>query len=347
MEGIMKVSKIVVHSLLKDEGQKIAAVDLSQNLLPVDNKSVLLIQRLDLSYRKSEIKNATFDVNDANIFTDKFEDYLQIKSDDSFLLFSQEAVTDLKNRVQNISQAKGGFLVFTEYQNELRDYVSVFLIRDTIGMLFKKNANTLSYVINPAEHLDLDKLAMACKIDVNKYHSGNGKYLSFIKRKMENISEYFINWISVKELESNRVSTDNLYQLINLVDLPVGPEGEVITREDFRTKVFDYVKSSPTKIININELSNHFYSHESHLVDCAEQNDITLDTEFQVDGKTMRKFIRIDLDYDGIYIRFSRDKLQKKIRIDPQNKKIVIIESEKLAAAVKKEIDHNGIEGAD
>ncbi|MGA3086073.1 MAG: nucleoid-associated protein [Thermodesulfobacteriota bacterium] len=342
----MKVSKIIVHSLLKDEGKKIAAVDLSQNLLPIDDKSDLLIQRLDLSYKKSEIKNATFDVNDATAFTDKFKDYLQIKNDASFLSFSHEAVKDLKNRVQNISQAKGGFLVFTEYQNELRNYISVFLIRDTIGMLFKKNANTQSYVINPAEHLDLDKLAMACKIDVNKYHAGNGKYLSFIKRKMENISDYFINWISVKELESNHVYTDSLYQLINLVDLPVGQDGEIITREDFRTKVFDYVQSSPTKIININELSNHFYSHESHLVDCAEQNNITLDTEFQADGKSMRKFIRIDLDYDGIYIRFSRDKLQEKIRIDPQNKSIVIIESKKLATALRKEIYHNGIDGA-
>ena len=99
--------------------------------------------------------------------------------------FPQETLKNLRDQVVNISPAKGGFLVFTDYENDLRDYVSVFLIRDTIGMLFKMDKGKSSFTINPAEHLDLDKLAMACKIDITKYKQDSGKYLSFIKRKME------------------------------------------------------------------------------------------------------------------------------------------------------------------
>jgi nucleoid-associated protein len=251
-------------------------------------------------------------------------------------------VRNLREKVENISPAKGGFLVFAEYGNDVRDYVSVFLIRDTIGMLFKMDKVKSSFIINPAEHLDLDKLAMACKIDILKYKADSGKYLSFIKRKMENISEYFINWIAVKERESNKIFTESLYELINQVDLPLDENNKEIPREILKAKIFDYVKSAPTKIININDLSRHFYPHESYLIDFAESHNISFDTVFQPDGRVMKKFIRIDLESDGIQIRFSRGELQKKIRFDDQNKNIVIIESEKFAADLRKEIEQYG-----
>jgi len=339
----MNVNKIVVHSLIKNENQQMASVDLSQDLLDINDMSVDLVQRLDASYRKTEITNAVFDDNHGNVFPKEFKDYLKHNNGDAaFLNFSQETIKNLREKVENISPAKGGFLVFTEYRNDERNYVSVFLIRDTIGMLFKKDKGKSSFIINPAEHLDLDKLAMACKIDLLKYESDSGKYLSFIKRKMENISEYFINWIAVKERESNKIFTDSLYELVNLVDLPLDENNKEIPREVFRARIFDYVKSAPTRIININDLSKFFYSHESYLVDFAEKHNITLDTEFQPDGRVMKKFIRIDLESDGIHIRFSRGELQKKIRFDDQNKNIVIIESEKFAADLRKEIEQNG-----
>ncbi len=338
----MKVNKIVVHSLNKIEGQQSASVDLSQELLHIDDMSLGLIQRLDASYRKSEITNAIFNDTNGNVFPKEFRDYIEQNTNDAFLVFSREAIKNLRDQVVNISPAKGGFLVFAEYKNDVRDYISVFLIRDTIGMLFKKDQGKTSFIINPAEHLDLDKLAMACKIDITKYKQNNGKYLSFIKRKMENISEYFINWISVKERESNKIFTENLYELINQVDLPRDEKGEKIPRDIFRSKIFDYVKFSPSKIININDLSKIFYSNESYLVDFAEKNDITIDTVFQPDGRVMKKFIRIDLDSDGIHIRFSRDELQKKVRFDQGNINIVIIESERFANDLRKEIEKHG-----
>jgi nucleoid-associated protein len=244
----MNVNKVVVHSLVKTEGQQSASVDLSQELLDIDDMAISLIQRLDASYRKTEMTNAIFDDTNGHIFPKEFNDYLKLNTDDAFLFFSQETIKNLRDQVVNISPAKGGFLVFAEYKNDVRDYVSVFLIRDTIGMLFKKDKGKSSFTINPAEHLDLDKLAMACKIDITKYKQDSGKYLSFIKRKMENISEYFINWIAVKERESNKIFTESLYALINLVDLPLDKDGVEIHREIFRSKIFDYVMSSPSNI---------------------------------------------------------------------------------------------------
>jgi len=335
----MKAQKIIVHSLIKKENQQKATVDLSHSLLGLDEMSLGLIEKLDDSYKNTQITYAVFNNDPADVFPAEFENYYRLNNDQAFLAFSQKAVTNLKQRVENISPAKGGYLVFTQYGINNRNYVAVFLIRDTVGVLFKKDHSKSAYVINPAEHLDLNKLAMACRVDLDYYSSKNGKYLSFMKRKMDDISDYFIKWISVQDRENNKTLTQSLYQLINIVDLPKNELGEETPREAFREQVFDYVKTS--KLVNIDELSEHFYSDSTFLRISAENNKIAINTEFKPDSKVMKKFVRIDLSSDGIQVRFSRGDLNTKIRIDEDNRNRVIIESAKFARELQKEIEIN------
>jgi nucleoid-associated protein len=203
-EAIMNVDKIVVHQLNKNEGQQRASVDLSHDLLDVDELSVNLVQKLDASYKRTEITYAFFDSANPNVFPVEFEKYTRSQTGDSFLAFSQKTALNLKDKVEGIAPAKGGFLVFSQYEVNERDYIGIYLIRDTVGILFRKDRGKSAFIINPTEHLDLDKLAMACKIDLGQYRENDGKYLSFMKRKMNDISESFVNWISVLDRESKK-----------------------------------------------------------------------------------------------------------------------------------------------
>jgi len=338
----MDVSKVVVHQLNKNEGEQRASVDISEELLDIDDLSTNLVRKLDASYRRTEITYAVFDDTNSNIFPDEFRRYIQRSDENSFLAFSKNAILNLKDKVESISPAKGGFLVFSQYEIDYREYIGIYLIRDTVGMLFRKNRGRSAFVINPTEHLDLDKLAMACRIDLDLYRAANGKYLSFMKRKMNDISEYFINWISVSDRESNKLLTKNLLSLVNLVDrLPVDENNQEISRDDFKIEVYRYVSTLTTKIVNLNDLSNHFYSDEMYLMDFAERNNISINTEFKPDASELKKFIQIDLESDGIHVQFSRKELNNKIRFDRQNRNIVIIESEQFADALRREINRN------
>lgn len=337
----MNVDKIVVHQLNKNEGQQRASVDLSEGLLDVDELSVNLVQKLDASYKKTEITYAFFDSTDQNVFPTEFENYIQNETGDSFLAFSQNTTRNLKDKVESIAPAKGGFLVFSRYSTNDREYIGIYLIRDTIGMLFRKDRGRSAFIINPTEHLDLDKLAMACKIDLGQYSANDGKYLSFMKRKMNDISEYFVNWISVSDRESNKILTKNLFSLINLASLPRDQNGQELSREAFRTEVYRYVSTLPTKIVNVNELSEHFYSDETYLADFAESNNISINTEFRPVSSEMKRFIQIDLEEDGIHVQFSRREINTKVRFDRQNRNIVIIDSERFANALRREIERN------
>lgn len=337
----MNVDKIVVHQLNKNDGQQRASVDLSQELLDVDELSVNLVEKLDASYARTQITYAFFDNANSNVFPLEFANYIQNETGDSFLAFSQNTIVNLKDRVESIAPAKGGFLVFCQYNTNDRDYIGIYLIRDTVGMLFRKDRGRSAYIINPAEHLDLDKLAMACKIDLGQYRANDGKYLSFMKRRMNDISEYFVNWISVTDRESNKILTKNLFSLINLANPPRDDNGQELSRETFRAEVFRYVSTLPTKMINMNELSEHFYSDETYLINFAESNNISINTEFRPDSSEMKKFVQIDLDEDGIHVQFSRREINTKIRFDRQNSNIVIIDSERFANALRSEIERN------
>lgn len=337
----MNVDKIVVHQLNKNEGQQRASVDISQDLLDVDELSVNLVQKLDASYKRTDITYAFFDSAGQNVFPVEFENYIGNGTGDSFLAFSQNTTINLKDKVESIAPAKGGFLVFSQYNTNDREYIGIYLIRDTIGMLFRKDRGRSAFIINPTEHLDLDKLAMACKIDLGQYRASDGKYLSFMKRKMNDISEYFINWISVSERESNKILTQNLFSLVNRASLPRDENGQELSREAFRTEVYRYVSTLPTKIVNVNDLSEHFYSDETYLANFAESNNISINTEFRPDNSEMKRFVQIDLESDGIHIQFSRRELNTKIRFDRQNRNIVIIDSERFANELRREIDRN------
>lgn len=340
----MNAKKIIVHFLIKNENQQKATIDLSQELLEINEKSLDLIERLNLSYKNTQITYAFFNDDGQNVFPIEFEKYYNKFSEKSFLEFSQKTAINLKEKIENISPAKGGYLVFCEYEVLNRSYIAVYLIRDTIGMLFRKDNNKSAFVIRSAEHLDLDKLAMACRINLEQYKAGGGKYLSFMKRKMYDISEYFINWISIQDRENNKTLTESLYELINTVDLPEDETGQEISRDIFRERVFNYISTLDTKIVNINDLSEHFYSNETFLRDYAETNNLSINTEFVPDNRIMKKFIRIDLDSDGIHVRFSREDLKTKIWFDEDHPNRVIIESEKFVGDLKREVEQGEVD---
>lgn len=307
----------------------------------MDELSVNLVQKLDASYKRTDITYAYFDQAGQNVFPNEFGNYIQNETGNSFLTFSQNTILNLKDKVESIAPAKGGFLVFSQYRINDRDYIGIYLIRDTIGMLFRKDRGRSAFIINPTEHLDLDKLAMACKIDLGHYRANDGKYLGFMKRKMNDISEYFVNWISVSDRESNKTLTQNLLSLINLASLPRDQDGQELSREAFRTEVYRYVSTLPAKMVNVNELSEHFYSDETYLANFAETNNISINTEFRPDSSEMKRFVQIDLEEDGIHVQFSRREINTKIRFDRQNRNIVIIDSHRFANALRSEIERN------
>lgn len=338
----IEIRKSLLETARKIEGKKDKKfetwVEEAQKLTVIDEKAISLISELDDSYTKSSIIYAAFDSSSDLVFPNAYRKLEQSSEPDAFLAFSTKTLDNLAQLTIDVPAAKGGFLVYVDYTIENQHYLSIFLIRDTKGKYFTTNKGEPFFKISELEHLDLARLAMACRIDVNCFRNKNRQNYMSVISKHNDISEYFIRWIGAVNKESNVNYTNDLLQILNVAAKPKDKLGKEMEPEAFREAVFNYYKTLPQKVIDLNDLSKTFYDDEKYLPILAATQNILINTQFTPDKATMTKFVRVDVDSDDINLRFPRSALtNKKIRIV---KNQVIIDSPTFTQDLQKELGY-------
>ena len=337
----MNLQKLIVHELKKDSGKSDVTLITSNELIPVDIESESLIESLLKSYQGDKILYAEFDQNPGRYFPDRFNDYRQTeRASEDFIDFTIDSLGNLATIIQAKILASGGYLVFAEYQSNNTSFVVIFLIRDTEGKLLRRVAN--SFEIRTIEYLDTNHLAMACRINENKFDSEESNYISFTRHRQQDVSDYFTDWISVEQLESSTEFTNSLYQIINNIPAPINPDNnQPYSIDEVRNMVYENARNNAQRNINIHSLSEQIYGNPETISLFAEQNQISIDTEFRYDKKALKRFIQLNINRDGINLKFSRGDCGTKVRISEENQNIILIESERFANALRSELENN------
>jgi len=335
----MTLLKLIVHELKKKSGTTIVNLVTSNQLIPIDNQSESLVTALLKSYSGDKILYADFDRSPGKYFPTRFNAYKQsARTDEDFLNFTVDTLGNLVTFIKPKTLARGGYLVFAEYLHNETTFESIFLIRDTEGKLLKRVNN--SYEIKTIEYLDTNHLAMACRINEGKIDNNEPNYLSFTRLRQQDVSDYFINWISVAQLESSTEFTKALYNIINNIPLPVNKEtNQPYTIDEVRHMVYENARNNAQRNINIQTISEQIYGTTTAISDYAEENDISIDTEFRYDKNALKKFIQLSVNRDGISLKFSRGDSGTKVRFSEENPNQIIIESAKFANALRAEIE--------
>jgi nucleoid-associated protein len=337
----MEIKKVIIHELIKESGLNETKLVLSDDLIQNDENLTGLITALNKSYNSDRILYAVFDDSEGKYFPEKFKEYMHSKRENpDFITFTRSTIGNLENFIKPINLATGGYFVFAEFESNNSNFIGVFLIRDIEGKTISRTKNNFS--IRSVEYVDTSHLAMACRINEDKLNASLPNYLSLTQVRQQEISEYFKNWISIKQLETSKEFTSQLYNIISQIERPINPDtSSEFEIEVFRNSVYNYIISSPNKTINICELSQYFYDDPLRITKYANENDITIDTEFRYNGRELKKFIKVEVNRDGINLRFSRGVLNEKIRLSDQNEDLVIIESKAFASALRKELENN------
>lgn len=335
----MIVNKVIIHELIKEQRVTEATEFLSSNVYTVNQDTFDLVDKLNKSFIRDSIIYAIFKNEEGDNFPNYFSRYMDTnKVDDDFIQFTRATILNLKQIIRPVVFAKGGYFVFAEYSENDTLYLSVFLIRDEKGIVFRKNVDGNGFEINSVSHLNTNKLSMGCRINLNKYVMQDGKYLALIKNNQADISDYFNFWISTDQPDSSTEYTETLYQIISHVNAPLDPDtGISYSIDDFRKHVHDYIKNRPNRIVNISEMSTYFYQDSNYIALFAEQNNYIIDSEFKADGRRLKKFCKLDINSDGIQLRFSRGDFRTKIKISDDNPNVVYIESNAFASKLRSE----------
>ena len=306
----LNLIRVVVHEIKKEAGSnEVEETKLSETLLENNDESKKMISKLHSRYVSRHVSRCTFSESPTN-FKNQYDTYISRKSDSSFLNFSRETTRLLATEMTH-ANSKGGYILFTEYNN----YIAVYIIRNTEGNLFKYEEN--HFKVKNISHLDIDKFAMACRIDQEIYSTENPeeRYLSIIKRGSSDISKYFTRWIGVDHTLSNKEATDSLIRVLTALSTsdsaPVNENQDPISKSELFLKIYSYINSRPGEMLDVIHLSNHLFGegdeNGSIIVNFAESINKPIDTLFEFNVSPLLKMLStVNIESDGFDLRLNR-----------------------------------------
>lgn len=312
----MEVKNIVLHQILKElKGD--ASLNCSKKLITLSETVNEFVDKLIKNYSSRNPTQGSFkEGEDLYPFQKKVKAYL---FDDDFLKFSTESMEILKKEI-NISTTTGGYVVFVHYEDKKVDYIiTAMLDKSAQFIVDDKNLD-----IEKLMTLDIDKLARANRLNVNRWENEEVQYLSFIKGTRE-ISKYFIDFIGSTDITSSK---QNLQQLKGEIDkylrfIDVKGERKEKIRENisfyldkcFKNEI-DVQLDSLSALID-NEKPNDFKTY-------INENEIEVSDNIRIHKRTDYEiFIRTKIKEDGYSLIFEKGLVRDK-KITRQGNNIVI-----------------------
>ena len=319
----MDIKSVVIHEIKKQETVTGAELFLTTSELDKNNADVKsIISSLDESFSKKTIRRAKFS-------DDGFKSAITDFENINLIAVSAALAKKLKDGIQNIPAAKGGYLVFCTYKST-RMFLSVFLVRNTSGKLLKP-ADGETWDVESIMYLDVDHFAMGVRINLDVLNSeSDDRYIHLVKGNTD-ISEYFENWVGLDDTKQEAKDGDALYEIANKIDLPEG----VTDREALKKQIFDYVSGRPLKIVNLRELSDYLYKDSDKIATYCADNELDIDGEFKLSGAQLKKFVKVSVTAGGIKLEASREKFSASGISVSEDGNIVHIRSKELADAIK------------
>jgi len=336
----MRVDKVIIHELHKPLGTSGAKLSKSKTLMDNNHADVVeLVSELNKRYRKRDEKQGVFDKDNQTRFHTSFSDFFNNNGDEKFIEFSHTASENLRERIEGIGAAKGGYLVYSLYFDH-RLYCSVFFVRDTTGMRFKRNKTIESFDIDKVQHIDFEKLAMACRINMELFIAPDKKYLSFIHNRNDDLSQYFVNWISSSDTVSSEEETKLLLNVLRTISMPVNPNTkQPYDRDEIIRSSHRHILDDPARNVNLFDLSKHIFEDENYLPDYVYKNYPDIPNEFKGHYHTLKQFVKVYAKADNIELNFYPSAYKEgKIKFDENDSTQIIIKSEELVKQIRESL---------
>lgn len=332
----MNVNFIIVQEIEKRHGVKEAFFEPNYQLLPTDSLAIRLTENLNNRYNNRNINRAIFRNDILRNFSSKFDEFNSERTAEKFKEFSIHAITDLRQELEEVTFASGGYFVFIDYSVQSNiNYTACFLVRNTDGLIFERDETTGEFKICEQFHIDFEKMAVGCRISLESYNSEEEiKYLNFITSKNEPVSEYFRGWINAHEFEDEKADSNSFINLIEVLPLPIFNDEE-ITRDEFKRKVHDLILASPNRrAVNLSHINNVFYGDNNIIMAYVENNQIPISTSFNARPEIIKKLVKFNAFVDKIQLSFPTELFDSEVVRANIDEDLVIIKSKALAQLV-------------
>ena len=328
----MEIKYAVIHELYRNSDNNKFVINFSKNVL---EKTIIVKKSLDEIDLKYKSKNKTMAQleNESMFYIKKFH-----ISEDKFMDFTKKAMEKLKSSLENVANAKGGYILFIEYELNKENILEILLLRNKKSIKFIITLDS-NFVINEDEHIDIENIVVACQINLSqliKKNIQNNRYVSFISSKGDDISKYFLNWINVKEKIDKKTDLHNFKEVIKNIDLPK----DFNNRNDFYKKIHDLI-SSDNNVIDPEKISFALYNDKEYINTYSSKNNISLPI-IHSKAKDLNFLINKIIKDGTIELKFVFDDVKSGlIEVDETDENKIIITSKELREQLENILNDN------
>ena len=326
------VHHLIVHELKKQPEMAEADLLLSSQTLAITEQSIDLIGRLDQIFeRKSDLLQGFLVGPDEGLFPAYYQNWLEEgRNRPAFVSFSQDAMSVLKDKLQGVVGAKGGYLLFADYTMEEQRMLGIYLIRNTEGLIFVDDEEHDALRLQTTAYLNIQDMAMAARL-----LAGPGRNVQMIRhaRTQSSISQYFTDWVGIDQAETSSELTHSFLEMVQELPVPKDREtGFAMNEGDFEKALVKYAAKAPQQTIRVQDFDSHFYGNDKPLQDMLAEQDSPITDGFRVDRKALRNQFYLRAGVGGISLTCTKDHFRNgQIHIDEASGKITI-NSEELAS---------------
>jgi len=336
------IRQVIVHELIKLPENSEAQLFLSKVALPLEERTELLVEQLNLTFeQKSDTLQGFFSSPEDALFPGYFQDWAgQDFTSAGLMEFSRETMRALQLSLQGITGARGGYVVYAHYHFFEQDYLGIFLIRDTEGLVFSRLDETDTFALQSTTYLNTERLAMAGRINITRFQAGNQRCLELIKyaKSQKSISEYFQNWMGLDRPESSAALTQTFLEVVSELPLPLREgSNQPMEEEEFRAEVLNFAMRNPQKTIDVAQFEQTFYGEQPAVQQLLEDQDIELDDSFRFDQRAMKNYYHYKASVEGLSLSFNhRHYRQHQVEIEGDS---VVIRSEELVEKIRSQLE--------
>ena len=328
----MEIKYAIIHELYRNPDNNKFQINFSKNILEKTDVVKKSLEEIDLKYKS---KNKTMaQLENESIFHMK---NLHI-SENEFMYFTKEAMEKLKTSLENMTNVKGGYILFIEYVLNKEMIFEILLLRNKTSIKFIITEDS-NFTINEDEHIDIENIVVACKINLSQLENNNeinNRYVSFTSSKGDAISQYFLNWINIKEKIDKKTDLHNLKEILKNIKLPEG----IDNRNEFYKKVHEIIMTN-NNTINVEKISTMLYNDKEYINIYASENNMEL-TEIIVTNKDINFLIKRIIKAGTIELKFIPDDLKSgSIEVDETDENKIIITSKELREQLENILNDN------
>ena len=334
----MELKNLVIRELQVNDGQQPFISDLGGSCNTDNPFAQETVASLNSALaRRATLTHGAFNLEneEGSVFIKAFEEYIATQqSAEDFLSLADVGIDQLAGAMSKVSveTAGGGYVIFSQFQDEKFEYLLVGLVRNRTGISFNED-------LNPTEvrEVDLGKLHQAAKINITSYRLNKDSYLSFMGGKDKADAAFFANAFGCTDVVASKKSTS---ELIRAARDFCSQNGMSDKREQVVDDVVTYLSAqrSDKQSANLPDVEQILNSHVPNeraeelsgtFSKFANGNEYSVSQEFQPHNHTLTAITKVKAKADNWSLDFSKKSLGalgtgKDVEFDEQTNSIIL-----------------------